>query len=146
MAEIGRAELNSELIEAVGKGRIYSGGASWNIIDISIPVQMDGLMEIKLILVIVAKVLSRGADPNLTLTQDSDILSMCHLAVKQNNISILALLTSYRYFCIYVQRCMSSLVSSLPVDCYYFASISRGDYNGRINLNDFSNRNARTSM
>ena len=45
----------------------------------------------------VAKVLSKGADPNLIVTQDSDVLSICHLAVKQNNISILSLLTSYRY-------------------------------------------------
>ena len=107
LAEIGRAELNSELVEAVTKGRIYSGGFPdfrlqskeadvISIFDDRISIILKLLPRNREI-VKVAKVLSKGADPNLTVTQDSDVLSMCHLAVRQNYISILSLLTSYRY-------------------------------------------------
>ena len=95
LAEIEKTKLNSELVEAVTKGRLYSGGFSklwvsnlkkfiWLYVTFWEPVK-------------VAKVLSKGADPNFTVCQDSDILSMCHLAVRQQNISILSLLTSYRF-------------------------------------------------
>ena len=63
----------------------------------------------------VAKFLSKGADPNLIVTQNSDVLSMCHLAVKQDNISILSLLTSYRYDSYRLSHALDSLLND--IDC-----------------------------